>query len=350
MRQRIILSLILLLLVIAAVFADTSVTVTVSVSRPTKNSTEFTATITNITSSGGGVSVTYSASQNGQYQLATIGTVLLNGQPSQRFYFKASDGSYTSSVKEANITLGKNVTSGTVTVNLTIQTGSETGTYSEEARLFYFPRSVVDNSNVLVDLASSHSMNASDFTEIFVNHTDSNLALFRIRETLITEAVGTHQSSNLSDSITIIIESLDDWKFVNEYNSTRTSNFTLDAFCVEEWLYYTFDGDINNPNGWRNKKTTVYTEPTIQLGATTTLSKSEDSATFKKVGILYELELPYTYFHKGAGRYYPRYYRNADICLNIPEFGSGLEPGYYTTRLRVTIPDHYEADINGNKT
>lgn len=339
MKKRIIISLILLFLVIAAVFADISVTVTVNITRTGSNGWgggyKYTATVKSISPSSG-ITLTYSSSQNGTYYPATEGTIVLDAQNSQRVYFKASDGSYTSSAGSININ-----STGNKSVTLTIQTGSGTGTYSEEARLFYFPRSVVDNSNVLVNLASSHSMNASDFNENFVNYTDSNLALFRIRETLITEAVDTGRSSNLSESITITIESLDDWTFVNEYNSTRTTNFTLDAFCVEEWFEY-----ITTPS----KKTIVHPLPAIQLGATTTLGNSGDSATFKSVGDNYELELPYTYFQKGTGRYYPKFYRNADICLNIPEFGSGLEPGYYTTRLRVTIPDHYEADINGNKT
>lgn len=205
---------------------------------------------------------------------------------------------------------------------------------AEEARLFYFPRSVINNSNVMVDLSEPNSMNASDFTETFSNYSDDNLALFRIRETLSSNPGATNQTSD-SGTIAITIESTDGWTFVNENNYTRTSPFTLDVFCVEESLNY-----LNTSSDYG------YTTNTVQLGTSTTLPSSRSSASLTYSGGYYTLVLPYTFFSKGVQRYYPAYIRSADICLNIPTFDSNLEAGYYSTNLVVRIPAHTEYDAN----
>lgn len=347
MKKRILLSLVLLLLCLAAVFAKTTVSVSLSVTRTGKGRNndpyKYTVTVTSITSNPAGViTLTYSTSQNGTYQTAEVGDVLLNASTSKSLYLKASDGSYTSDAVNANIG------SSNKTVSIEISSWiSGTDGLAEDARLFYFPRNVVDNSNVMVNLTASKSISATEaqtlFTREFVNYTESNLALFRIREDLLAAKVeSTSESSNISKSITIRIESLDGWTFVNEYNSTRTTTFSLDAFCLEEVFTYIFHSS-------NNKETKYDPVPggSMALGASTRLEGSDQEATFEKIGDLYyELKLPYTDFAKGYRRYYPKYIRNADICLNIPEFGSGLEPGYYTTRLLVTIPEHDEVSAD----
>lgn len=332
MRKRIFLSLIILLLCLVAVFADTTIKIKVNV---TKTGNLYTATVNSIDKTGVTVWCSSTSPYNG-YNTISVNTVIVSGVPSgTKLYFKAADSSYTTE-DGANSTILTLNSTGEKEISIT--TNSKWG-IAEEARLYYLPRNVVNNNNAMVDLSSAKQMLASQFNEVFVNHTDSNLGIFRIREALMTETVGRGESSALSESITILIESLDDWTFINEYNSTRTTPFTLDAFCVEETLTYTYVND-------NNKYTTIDASSAIKLDASSTLAVSHDAATFNKTGNRYELVLPYTYFHKGSGRYYPRYYRNADICLNIPEFGSGNEPGYYTTRLRVTIPAHYEVLAN----
>ena len=337
MRKRIVLSLIILLIALTTVFADTTVRITVNVTRNGNgNNARYTATVTGINPTNE-ISVWYSTSPYTGYIPLSANTVVASDVPSGTIvYFKASDSSYTSedgnSSTYLSIGSGNNPT-GSKTVSLT--TNSKWG-IAEEARLYYFPRNVVDNRNVMINLTSATHMSASDFNEVFVNYSESNLALFRIRENLITDTVGTGATTNLTDSIKIKIESLDDWTFVSEYNSTRTTTFTLDAFCVEQDFHYT-----TNP-----KKSWYTTSAGVALSANSTLSPSGNAATFKKIGNYYELELPYTFFQRGSGRYYPMYIRNADVCLNIPQFGSGLEPGYYTTELRVTIPAHNEVTIN----
>lgn len=212
--------------------------------------------------------------------------------------------------------------------------GGSNKALAEEARLFYFPRSVINNSNVMVDLSEPNSMNASDFTETFANYSDDNLALFRIRETLSSNPGASGQTSD-SGTIAITIESTDGWTFVNENNYTRTSPFTLDVFCVEEsWNYNGSGRDYS------------YTTKSMQLGSSTTLTDSRQSATITYANGYYTLTLPYTYYSKGQQRYYPEFIRSADICLNIPTFDSNLESGYYSTNLVVRIPSHTEYDAN----
>lgn len=231
--------------------------------------------------------------------------------------------------------------------------GGSSEDLAEEARLYYFPRNGVNNSSVLVDLTEAQSMAgtaASQFTEDFSAYNASlepqNLAIFRIRETLTTTAAVLDNKNVLSTandptnnySIQIKIESESDWTFINEYNSTRTTRFELEAFCVEEkWRRTSSSSDYNYDS-----------HTAVQLSAATILENSGRSATFSSTGSYYVLELPYTYYSQAQQRHYPRYIRDADICLKIPgDIGAGLEPGYYYTKLIVTIPAHTE--VNASK-
>ena len=229
MKKRILLSLIFLLITLVAVFADTTVKVTVEV---TKSGNSYTATVTGIDKPN--VVVWYSNSKYTGYTVASVGTVIASNVASGTvLYFKAADDSYTTEDGTYSLKLDS---SGTKNISMT--TNSKWG-IAEEARFYYFPRNVVDNRNVMINLTNASHMNATDFNEVFVNYTESNLALFRIRENLRTDTAGTGATIGLTDSLTIRIESLDDWTFVSEYNSTRTTTFTLDAFCLEQDFHYT---------------------------------------------------------------------------------------------------------------
>lgn len=336
MRKRTLLSLILLLVAAAAIFADTTVTATLTVSYSNQNQ-KYTINLTGLDPSNG-VTFQYSTNQNSQkYSSLSVNSSKTFNQGVTTVYFKVKQNNNTSST--VSFDLSNNVGSGK-TVTLTISSGGSSDGLAEDARLYYFPTSVVNNSNVMVDLTTPKAMTGTEFSDDFVNYTSDNLALFRIRETLMTEKKDTNVVGSMDESITIIIESLDDWTFVNEYNSTRTTSFSLDAFCVEQKWNYTGKGTSYD-----------YTaSPTIALTNSSTLTASNASATFTKSGNNYELVLPYTYYSKAQGRYYPRYIMSADVCLNIPEFQPGLEPGYYSTKLRITIPDHDEYDSSENKT
>ena len=331
--------MILLLFALASVLAanHTSVTVTFDITRTGNNNNnyKYTLTLRGLNPSNG-ITLSYSTTgEYGPYTQIEIGETFLTDVPhNTKIYLLLSDSSYPSkNPKEYTVN-----STGNSAKQFTMTTDDTSG-LAEEARLYYFPRNVVDNSNVMVDLSSAKQMTASSFSTTFSNYTDQNLALFRIRESLLSQTVGNGQSGTLTNSLKIRIESLDGWAFINEYNSTRTTTYSLDAFCLEEKLKYT---DL----GGGKKKTEYTPSAPIALGDTTMLTPSGNSATFRRIGDYYELELPYTYFEKGTGRFYPEYIRNADVCLNIPEFGSGLEPGYYTTRLLVTIPEHEEVGVN----
>ena len=205
---------------------------------------------------------------------------------------------------------------------------------AEESLLLYFPTTVVDNANVLVNLGTPGSLSAGDFQATFTNTSDGNLALFRIRETLCSNP-GTTTVSTENGTIAITIESLDNWTFVNENNPTQTCPFTLDAFYVEErW------------KGKGSSGSSTFDATTGQIGTSTALTYSGKTASFVISNGVYTLTLPYTYYSKGQQRYYPYYPRTSDICLNIPALDSAPEPGYYSTRLVITIPAYTKYDEN----
>ena len=205
----------------------------------------------------------------------------------------------------------------------------------EDAVLLYFPTTVANNRNVLVNLGTAGSLTAESFQVTFRNTSSGNLALFRIRETLTTNP---DSSSAESGSIAIQIESLDNWEFVNENNPTERLDFSLDAFYLEQEV---------KQNG---NKYAGYSDPGQgQIGASTVLPLSDSTASFVSSAGQYVLTLPYTNFRKCPPDYYPVYIRVSDICLNIPSLGDASpEPGYYSTRLRITVPAHTQYSTSGS--
>ena len=101
---------------------------------------------------------------------------------------------------------------------------------ANEGNLYYFPRSVVDNRNLMIELAEEYALTTSDIKADFENTSTNQLAFFRIRDSLKTGATSGNYNNN---SVTMTITSLDNWEFVHETNTTSTRPFTLSAFCVE---------------------------------------------------------------------------------------------------------------------
>lgn len=345
MRKRNIISLILLLSILTVAFASKTVSVSLNY---TKSGGRCSLTVSSLRlktgnnsyTSADGYTLLFSlGNEHGPYYNAPQGFAILENVNVGNYtiYIKVASEDYVSDFKTVTI---KNNTNSVSSIDITVPEKNDTTKYGlgEDARLYFFPRNVVNNSSVLVNLSTPKSKLSAGivFTPNFINNSNENLALFRIRENLMSEAVENGQSSNRTDSITITIESDSDWTFVSEYNSTRTTEFFLDAFCSE--AEYKYDK--------RTKKTSYEYANDAQLSGNSTLGRSRASATINKVGNVYELQLPYTYFEKGTNRYYPKFTRDVDICLRIPEFGTGLEPGYYSTTFRVIIPAHDEIRDN----
>ena len=99
-----------------------------------------------------------------------------------------------------------------------------------------------------------------------------------------------------------------------------------------------------------NNKFDGYTDPGKgQIGESTVLPMSSRTASFVSSAGQYVLTLPYTNFSKLPPDYYPVYIRVSDICLNIPSLGGATpEPGYYSTRLRITVPAHNQYSASGS--
>lgn len=203
----------------------------------------------------------------------------------------------------------------------------------EDAILLYFPTTVVNNRNVLVNLGTRGVLDAEDFQDTFRNISAGNLALFRIRETLTDDPNSTASSENIS----IRIESPDNWEFVNENNPTERLPFSLDAFYLEQQTD-TSGGSL------------AYIDYKGQIGSSTVLPGSGETASFDNSTGQYVLTLPYTGYKKFKGSNYPVSIRISDICLNIPSLGGASpEPGYYSTRLSIIIPAHDRYDSTGSR-
>ena len=102
---------------------------------------------------------------------------------------------------------------------------------ANEGNLYYFPRSIVDNRNLMIELAGEHALTTSDIDPEFVNTSPNQMAFFRLRDSLKSNvSVGAINNTNVK----MTIESLDNWEFVHETNTTSTRPFSLSAFCTEQ--------------------------------------------------------------------------------------------------------------------
>lgn len=198
---------------------------------------------------------------------------------------------------------------------------------ANEARLFYFPRNVVNNQNVSIELTQQKALTASGIKFDFENNSTDDLALFRISDSL-------YNSSDQPNAggLTITISSDDNWEFVNENNPTSRRPFELKAYCIEKKRNYKSYPESNSSK--------------VEIGASTTLPRSNATASFKKVGDVYELFIPYTSFSDVLGGKYAEYIREFDICIVIPNDDDSLESGYYQTSLSVVSGQYQEHSVS----
>lgn len=189
---------------------------------------------------------------------------------------------------------------------------------ANESRLFYLPRNVANNNNVMIELTEAKSLSTIDAG--YSNTSTNNLSIFRLRDSLLNR----DQPSN---SVTVTISSNNGWYFVNENNPTSRVGFEMNCILTER----------KNVN--RGYDTNVSQQ---LLSGNTTLTQSGAVSSWTKVGDSYTLTLPMTSFNSDAASYYADYIREADINVVIPEDTSGLESGYYTTTIYITTTEYQE--------
>lgn len=225
---------------------------------------------------------------------------------------------------------------------------SATGYY--ESRLYYLPKSMVNNRNVAIDLSSStKSLSTSDYNSsdgITLLSSPNNLAMFRIMENIMPPK---SQYSGINDTvsggITLTITSPSNWTLVHESNPTQSVSFSLDAFCIEStWTPSQYDFVESSP---------------IKLTSSTKLPSSNKSSTININGTTCTIFMPYTGVSNRAGNNsqgntirIPTYQRDYDICIRITGDITNLQSGYYYTTLNYETTDYYESPAyvysNGN--
>lgn len=190
---------------------------------------------------------------------------------------------------------------------------------ASETDLYYYPRNVVNNSNVVIDLSDKEhtiKLSSTDFGRDFVNNDAKHLGLFRIEENL----------SNYNDDqydtngIEVKIKSLDNWKFVHETNITSTRDFTINAFKItrtrtDHWNWGTNEPDFN------------------------TASNASVQALTDTAGVL-SFYASYSGFDRPVVKRYVSNIFEYDFAIELKPEDGYLEAGYYTTRLEVTVAKH----------
>lgn len=245
-----------------------------------------------------------------------------------------------------------------------------------DARLLYFPRTVVNNAGVMIELSQKKNLTKEDFDKDFNSTSEGNLSLFRLVDSLFPgdgdsdgyseskseyfnrrdnqyhtptklqlNSIGSGHYTFADGTFTTnscIVKISTDGLFVNENNPTAKRPFTLQCFCVERTLV--------------GESYTDGTKYEIALGQSesdiTTLNGSNGSnATtyFYKNGNDYYLMIPsspyYVISKSYPVSYYPQYLRDFDICIKLEDDRENLEPGYYSCNLSLTSTAYYEYEV-----
>ena len=204
---------------------------------------------------------------------------------------------------------------------------------ANEGNLYYFPRSIVDNRNLMIELAGQYELTANDINADFENTSPNQLAFFRIRDSLSSDGSSGGLNNN---NVSMTITSLDNWEFVHETNTTSTRSFSLSAFCTEQ---------VESSRSYNPQ-----TPKALTLNTNVTLADTNVKVKFEKNGNTYSMNLPTTAFRRDKMSLYASYIRDFDFCIVLPAIQSGtyLEAGYYTTRLVVTFSSFVKSEAQSN--
>lgn len=202
---------------------------------------------------------------------------------------------------------------------------------ANEARLYYMPRNVVNNKNVMIELTSQKSLGT--VADEYANTSTDNLNLFRLRDTLYKD--------DHANVVVVTISSENNWLFVNEDNPTVTRPFELQAFCVER--------QFNRGGGLLNHYRDYNTISIVELEESTSLTYSKAVSCFKYNNGNYELHLNTTDFTLDGLSLYAAYIRDYDVCVKLKDAYTNLEAGYYSTTITVTVSQYQERDTYLNK-
>lgn len=254
---------------------------------------------------------------------------------------------------------------------------------SLDARLLYFPKNVVNNGSVMIELSQAKSLdaNTTDVPTDLQNTSRDNLMLFRLRDMLLSGTANAYTTdssytwnnirtyrnlytsnnysygefynySNYYDRInnssgriyhgttttnSTVVTITTSGVFTHENNATSTRAFSLEAFCFESVLSGAGNGKANYSN----------TTP-VQLGDDDTVLSDGSTTHFKRTGNTYELILPSTPYYVVSTSnylYYPEYIRSFDVAVSLEDTNNTLEAGYYTTTITIQTTQYYEYEV-----
>lgn len=198
---------------------------------------------------------------------------------------------------------------------------------SEDCNLLFLPRTVANNSNVMIELSQAKNITTSTTTADFANSDDNHQAMFRLRDTL----------ENVSNNNNLVLEITSDngWNFVNESNAMETRPFSIGIICFDRQRsgssYTSYSSQVLTTGSSHKLVNNSYVaaDPWTR---TTTLTKSNASITVSFDGTKYTVTIPTT----SRSNKKPEYMREIDFCIVLDENAENLEAGYYSTVLHVS--------------
>ncbi len=218
-----------------------------------------------------------------------------------------------------------------------------------ESRLYYYPKSIVDNKSQAIDLSSDTKyLTTASYNNdgITLLTSPNNLAIFRISENLMPHKSVYHSiSDTVTTGVDLYVRSLNNWEFVKEDNPTQRVSFSLDAFCTQyDWNSnqnkYVAENPASIPHTFNNTSEGAWRDTNI----TSTISTSGDTCT---------IFMPYTPVSSSITKKknvtmnarVPSYKRDFDICIHITGDTSSLPQGYYYTTLEYSCSGYYESPV-----
>ncbi len=219
-----------------------------------------------------------------------------------------------------------------------------------ESRLYYYPKSVVDNKSQAIDLSSDTKyLTTSSYNNdgVTLLNSPNNLAIFRISENLMPHKnVYQKIKDKVTTGVNLYVKSLNNWEFVKEDNPTQRVSFSLDAFCTQYmWNSnqnaYVAENPASIPHTFNNGGNDGYNS---SLTIDSTKSVSGDTCT---------IFMPYTPVSSKVttqgnvtvNARVPTYKRDFDICIHITGDASSVVQGYYYTTLQYSCSGYYESPV-----
>lgn len=207
--------------------------------------------------------------------------------------------------------------------------------WSNQSRLAIYKYNVVDNGNVLINLAEDTTQTIENpytsYGTVFNGNLDSrHLSVFRIEENLVANG---NPSGGVLVTVSCEYEDANGWYFVNENNSTSRRHFGLNVSEIKR---------NRQGGGWGNSPTyntmTNDSPKKIKTG-------SSGELEFRMSYTTYERPILLSVFAASLFDY--------DVGIYLPptESYDYLEPGYYITKLKVSIEGykiHSAAAVSGN--